>query len=273
MTHKVTLQKGDYVAVEDIKDDAEYHAIAQAFLSAGADELEYDKNNIIPTFWRFFGWCEDGLGHWDRVGLLEDKKRQLTPAQILGAGDDKWVPEVGEVCLINDNYYLCGCQPLALLKNDRVLVVDKVDVGYGPVCLIMDEEKRGSGTIIISGLSPLSIEEDRAVEDMADTIHKTDGLVSLKATAFMLAKALHAAGYRKQPVQSEGVVSEPANWREEDLLEWRSDTDELYTKGRLYKVELVEIDGMFLYMEDNEKGNHYWNFDNAVKHFTFHSRP
>ena len=81
----VTLQPGDYIATKGLSED-DYHAVAAAFMAAGADENEYDKDDIMPDCWDLFGWDEDdGLAHWDSPNSFEGSPRQLTLSQILGA--------------------------------------------------------------------------------------------------------------------------------------------------------------------------------------------
>jgi len=81
----VTLQPGDYIATEGLSED-DYHTVARAFMAAGADENEYDKDDIMPDRWDLFGWNgDDGLAHWDSPNSFEGSPRQLTLTQILSA--------------------------------------------------------------------------------------------------------------------------------------------------------------------------------------------
>lgn len=82
----ITLRPGDYVSTKGMTED-EYHAVAQAFMAAGAEENEYDKDDKLDSdTWRLFGWEEDvGLSYWDNAGTFADDNRQLTLSQILNA--------------------------------------------------------------------------------------------------------------------------------------------------------------------------------------------
>ena len=81
----VTLQPGDYIATKGLTED-EYHAVARAFMAAGAEENEYDKDDDMPDFWALFGWggC-NGLAHWEVAESFGGDTRQLTLSQVLGA--------------------------------------------------------------------------------------------------------------------------------------------------------------------------------------------
>lgn len=86
----ITLRPGDYVSTEGVTED-QYHAVAKAFMAAGAKSAEYpdvrlamDKG-IIPGF----GWRPDkGLYH-GQLGRDSsewgDSRRLLTIAQVLSA--------------------------------------------------------------------------------------------------------------------------------------------------------------------------------------------
>ncbi len=77
----VTLQPGDYIATEGLSED-DYHAVAEAFMAAGAGKGEYPSDG---QFYPYFGWREkiDNLYHgYNGSGWGE---RQLTLSQILSA--------------------------------------------------------------------------------------------------------------------------------------------------------------------------------------------
>jgi|TARA_R100000084_G_C4651121_1_gene149747 ABC-type transport system substrate-binding protein len=77
----VTLQPGDYIATKDLTED-DYHAVAEAFMAAGAGKGEYPSDG---QFYPYFGWREkiDNLYHgYNGSGWGE---RQLTLSQILSA--------------------------------------------------------------------------------------------------------------------------------------------------------------------------------------------
>lgn len=89
---RVALRPGDYVSTEGMTEE-QYHAVAEAFMAAGAKEGEYPE-------WRFarngyihgFGWdlsgelyhhdFEKGRGYWAEHG---DACRRLTIGQVLNA--------------------------------------------------------------------------------------------------------------------------------------------------------------------------------------------
>lgn len=85
---RVTLQRGDYIATNDLTED-EYHAVARAFMAAGAGKGEYQYDNYY-TPERAFGIDNrsNSLFH-GRPGtdgdVLSLCGRQLTLSQILNA--------------------------------------------------------------------------------------------------------------------------------------------------------------------------------------------
>lgn len=86
----ITLRPGDYVSTEGVTED-QYHAVAKAFVAAGAKSAEYpdvrlamDKG-IIPGF----GWRPGKGLHHGQLGRDSsewgDSRRLLTIAQVLSA--------------------------------------------------------------------------------------------------------------------------------------------------------------------------------------------
>lgn len=88
---KVTLRPGDYVSTRGMSED-DYHAVAEAFMAAGAKEGEYPKWSFARGgYIHGFGWSldgdlfhsdfEKGFGYWVEHG---NDCRHLAIAQVLG---------------------------------------------------------------------------------------------------------------------------------------------------------------------------------------------
>ena len=89
----VTLRPGDYVLTADIKDEAEFIAVRDAFVKAGAEKgvcWPHTEEGIWPNF----GWDVSGeINRWhphNNLGL-----RQLTVAQVLGTVKPTFTPTPG----------------------------------------------------------------------------------------------------------------------------------------------------------------------------------
>lgn len=80
----INLQPGDYVSTEGMTED-QYHAVAKAFIAAGASEREYPQWTFAKdAYLNAFGWDGSGLFHHDVEGVC-GFKRKLTIAQVLSA--------------------------------------------------------------------------------------------------------------------------------------------------------------------------------------------
>lgn len=92
---KVTLQPGDYVATEGMTED-DYHAVAQAFMAAGANKGEYpNARYAFGTNLECFGvkLKDFSLYHGDKSGSAFDNGRELTVDQVLNAANARRWPE------------------------------------------------------------------------------------------------------------------------------------------------------------------------------------
>lgn len=83
---KVTLRPGDYVSTNGMS-EADYHAVAEAFMKAGASKGEY-PDIILKNEYSEFGWCDRHGALWHQGGPRNIngyfEGRQLTIAQVLG---------------------------------------------------------------------------------------------------------------------------------------------------------------------------------------------
>ncbi len=82
----LTLRRGDYVACTDIKTDAEYDAVRDAFIAAGC-EVDRHKSGVDArgrVDWDFFGWdsAANVLNRWGK-SCKSAGARLLTPALVL----------------------------------------------------------------------------------------------------------------------------------------------------------------------------------------------
>ena len=97
----VTLRPGDYVLTADIKDEAEFIAVRDAFVAAGADHSWYGDNFKGYNFKELknqecMGWAFDGgLDGWKKCYYPYFGKRQLTVAQVLGTDKPTFTPTPG----------------------------------------------------------------------------------------------------------------------------------------------------------------------------------
>lgn len=92
--NKVTLRPGDYVSTEGMTVD-QYHAVAEAFIEAGAQHGEYPEPEHIYAAGPIGGpdWSFGSSGGQLWHGLADDfGGRQLTIEQVLGAGEPETNP-------------------------------------------------------------------------------------------------------------------------------------------------------------------------------------
>jgi len=96
---EVTLRPGDYVLTSELRDEAHYREVGEAFMRAGAEDeratLRFSRWKEMETL----GWCQsDGLwlGREGGIGIIgegDDIKRQLTPDQVIAAAPAAPTPE------------------------------------------------------------------------------------------------------------------------------------------------------------------------------------
>lgn len=90
----VTLRSGDYVSTVGMTEDR-YHAVAGAFMKAGANKGEY-PDIILKNEYIEFGWCDHhgALWHQGGPGNINGyfEGRQLTIAQVLGTTQQEEKP-------------------------------------------------------------------------------------------------------------------------------------------------------------------------------------
>lgn len=102
---KVTLKPGDYVRTEGMTED-QYHAVAKAFMAAGAGKDEYPCRPGLRVY-SLFGWSENntdvGLCHWRSPWKFGSSYRELTLDQILGTEPDAdgWIEWHGGECPVD----------------------------------------------------------------------------------------------------------------------------------------------------------------------------
>lgn len=98
----VTLRPGDYVLTADIKDEAEFIKIQDAFVTAGANAWWIERGSRF-TFsdvkyqeQECLGWDTNGsCNAWDSVYSSLYGLRQLTVAQVLGTTKPAFTPTPG----------------------------------------------------------------------------------------------------------------------------------------------------------------------------------
>lgn len=87
----ITLRPGDYVLTSELRDEAHYREVGEAFVRAGAEKGEFPNDrwamnqSILPGF----GWSpENGLYHGQGASNGDEwgsSERHLTPAQVIAA--------------------------------------------------------------------------------------------------------------------------------------------------------------------------------------------
>jgi len=82
---QVTLKPGDYVATEGMTEN-DYHAVARAFMNAGARRGEYPDNRYLRVF-ECIGWYAYNVAVWHQDARFFNAQagRLLTVNQVLSA--------------------------------------------------------------------------------------------------------------------------------------------------------------------------------------------
>lgn len=96
------LEPGMYVKTDGMSGE-DYHAVAAAFMGAGAKKREYPYHD-----WRdyeYFGWSgpRGGLYHWDDSSSFGPNAREVTVDEVLGR--DKLTEEIDEALEKWGRYY------------------------------------------------------------------------------------------------------------------------------------------------------------------------
>ena len=252
----VTLQPGDYIATEGLSED-DYHAVAEAFMAAGAGKGEYPSDG---QFYPYFGWREkiDNLYHgYNGSGWGE---RQLTLSQILSAtnavGDEpqmtskQWVPEVGDREEVAEEGYLPIPSPKQCAEDLR-------DDGFHPQATCVERMMEALEWIARNACqssrlecqkrasAALATEEDRAVEEMVSHVQASDNFHSFS-------KRLYQQGYRKQP-QPVDDMDDPANWRAGDWIICTTSALQLIKGGRYEILNMVGDNNPVIRNDDGER--------------------
>ncbi len=124
---KITLRPGDYVRTEGMTEE-QYHAVAKAFMAAGAEHGEYGCATARGDF-ALLGWgaASGKICHWNKPGSFGGEGDELTIDQILGTEPDAdgWIEWHGGECPVEkgvlvDVRYRDGVEGLAMpaLKED-----------------------------------------------------------------------------------------------------------------------------------------------------------
>lgn len=278
---QVALQAGDYVATKGMT-EAEYHAVARAFMKAGAKRGEYPNTRYaFEANLECFGAKLPGFGlyHGDRAGSAFVGGRQLTIQQVLNATNagnaappspmncrcvmkpiiketdmQNWTPEVGEVVKHSTG------EGIVMLPADACGVI---------IVMSTDSETEGEYKRVAAiACKPLPTEEDREVEEIARVLSDSyaDVVDHVRPLSEFIspARALYQAGYRKQP-QPTDDMNDPANWRPGDILECVADKVNL-AAGSLYPVKRMMVKPL---IDDDENDD----VARPAEYFRFHSRP
>ena len=99
---KITLRPGDYVRTKGMTEE-QYHAVAKAFMEAGArddGDVCFEKHKDDPSF---LGWDERDWELWDCSLLPRGFLRELTIDQIIGTEPDAdgWIEWHGGECPVS----------------------------------------------------------------------------------------------------------------------------------------------------------------------------
>lgn len=163
----ITLQPGDYVSTEGMTEE-EYHAVARAFMAAGADSGEYpdpEEAEGEPCF----GWsAKDGRGMFHGTAIHRRSVatrligRHLTIEQVLGATNaGTTTPQPEEATMTTD--------PITTLKQARQ-ARDEAEKAYQEA-LEEAREYLGEGFM----LAEVGVDWAAPDEDMTDPANWRDG--------------------------------------------------------------------------------------------------
>lgn len=135
-----------------------------------------------------------------KVPIIGDTPEQLK--EVVQPKATPYKPEKGDHCTILTDYVLCGNSPLTVKRGDIVIVKDVVDLGFGEVALITDENVVGSGTIIFSNLEKLKTELDPFIEQAIEDYAKQAVLIDVNQDLLnQIFGAMYDAGYTKGEVK------------------------------------------------------------------------
>lgn len=153
----ISLRVGHYVRTKNIKDDEQYEAVCESFVSAGCE-----FNRLYDGDWRDFeyvGWCfRDGLHHNNHSGGefftgSNLSPEELTPEQVLSSVKqeiEEWRPEVGQECLITiDEFNLVDqkCMPkylgevIVFEADGEEFGCEKTDATFKPLKTEAEKER------------------------------------------------------------------------------------------------------------------------------------
>lgn len=280
MTNRVTLKPGDYVSTEGMKEE-QYHAVARAFMEAGADEGGFDDDEPVPSCWHLFGWGEAGgqLAFWDKEKSYGENCRHLTIHQVLNATNAGGHAPAKRYRAVNSPFFTDG----------SIVELDVYKTDSSSLFRLISGHCKYENA---SGRRPGAWDSFRNMEpvDMPDTLTTT-----LEQAAEHGAKAMHHAAEHERLMQqaremmpdgwmlvrggvdwAEGQdMSDPANWREGDVLECIS------TKGRWVSEEKGMYVGRLITLSrdfDPHQGAlgitaHSCRYHLEHKCFRFHHRP
>ena len=288
----VTLQPGDYIATEGLSED-DYHAVAEAFMAAGAGKGEYPSDG---QFYPYFGWREkiDNLYHgYNGSGWGE---RQLTLSQIMnatnagGAADkqdnDGWIENTG-TCPVErgariDVRYRDGVENIGVMalltggeaegsNSERTAVTFAIidsDSRITHYRLRQDSETKTEHTT-----ETTTEEKPMPQQHLADQLESALAALEHAQSEVNRLQAEYRAAYPK--INREVVLTEdmtdPANWRAGDVVtSGESNTD-------------IEAGGNYELIADPHWNGHKWIIqfaDNAgdarqrpACSYAFYSRP
>lgn len=211
----------NFSIVTDVCTREQFESFVESLFDGAPEGAEYYSAREVGVFAE--AWFKQNVhGKWDFkltssggwhtlspqsvIGERKLIKRPAKKAPIIGDTPEQlkdgvtpkapYMPKVGEWCLLLDDYVLCGNSPLKMKKGDTVIVKAVVDLGYGEVALITDENINGSGTIIFSGLRPLRTERELFIEKAATAYLRQVGSNAVDKKWFgRIFGALHDDGF------------------------------------------------------------------------------
>lgn len=189
---RVALRPGDYVDTKGMNDE-EYHAVARAFMAAGAERDEYRENYRPNGIFQLFGWEAEsnGLAHWNCADNFGDNPRLLTIAQVLGTATAEWdgagLPPVGSVIKINTTSHRYRDHNGECVTVIAILKDPEDDMDF----IVAMNDTAGYVAMRPSAFEPFNAEQQRLTEELQQA-------ANIKPKQ---AERVIAAGYRKEVVK------------------------------------------------------------------------
>lgn len=254
---KVEIRKGDYVSLDGISED-QYHAVAKAFMEAGADKGD-EYGEFGYENWRFLGWGEYGyLDHQDHSSAFGG--RHLTIEQVLGEEDK---PQTIRDVRLED-----GPQ----LRPESFGAI-------GAGCLLVEEEETPTIQSLLKKAEKHARKAQKHEDKRQEAIEQARALLpdgwELKETSVgetsSIIEQVYARGEFPKHKNINVDLNDPANWREGDVVECIDNKPSDCTKGSLYVVNTDprRWEGRIRIKEDDDGDASR----PPISSFKFHHRP